>query len=310
MTLHLTPKCGWEALRPLILRRSSLLTSTLEAMGMTDIVDLEEAFTKSGEALFKELYRIYPVADPEDYFKQSQWKNELMKADLKLIEAHRRESGAPDVPDLEDVKAPSMPNALGYAPTPAMVSAGVFGQQGTVGPASLKPVGLAPTVPLAVAGAGSSPVVEIRLIALFVAKWKLDPASAKTLLAKLTPARRRYVIQNFKATATGVEGTKELGDYIATCEIDGSWDAAPAAANGTPAVAGVAVPAAKAAVGPTPAVVAANPALSGLKRPLTPSGLVASQMNAKRPALGGLLKPAGFVRPPGSVVPPWGKGAW
>merc|ERR1719272_32260 len=89
------------------------------------------------------------------------------------------------------------------------------------------------------AAAGTSaPVVEIRLIALFVAKWKLDAVTAKTLLAKLTPAHRRYVIQNFKTTSTGVEATTELGTYIAQCEEDKSWDSAAAApaTNGVAAV--------------------------------------------------------------------------
>lgn len=288
---------------------------------MTDIVDLEEAFTKSGAELFKELYRVYPVADAEDYFKNGQWKNEVMKADLVLIESHRRESGAPDVADLEDIKVPNLPTQ-----TPSMVAAGY-------GPASfagmLKPAGFPTPVPL-LAGAAvgtSTPVVEIRLIALFVAKWKLDPATAKTSLAKLTPVHRRYVIQNFKTTVTGVEATKELDTYIAACEEDKSWDTA--VANGTPVTVSPGIAAAKAGIAPKPVtpgalvgaagatVVAPNPALSGLKRPLTPAAVnpLAWQQN-KRPTLAsGMAVTPGVVRPPGGpamVRPPVrpGKGSW
>lgn len=261
-------------------------------MKMTDIVDLEEAFTKSGAELFKELYRVYPVADPEDYFKGGQWKNEMMKTDLMLTESHRRECGAPDVPDLEDIKVPNVPSA-----TPAFVSAAYFGAAGAVKPLGVaKPAGfLTPTAPvLAGAAVGAStPVVEIRLIALFVAKWKLEPVMAKTLLAKLTSPRRRYVIQNFKPTTTGAEASKELETYIAQCEEDNSWDTA--VANGTPAgaivkptIASPAITAAKAGVVPRPAVVAPNPAVTGLKRPLTPAAVNPA---AKRPVLSSLITP-------------------
>jgi len=273
---------------------------------MSDICDLEEALNKTGGDLFKELFRIYPVADPEDYFKNGQWKNDVMKADLRLIESHRRECGSPDVADLDDIKCPPLPQQT------AAFSAGgpvVWPQQQmwanrlpVVGGLVVKPAGLVPsgsvagTVPGGVV-AGTASVVEIRLIALFVAKWKLDPVTSKQILAKLTPTRRRYVIQNFKATKTGVEASSELEEYVAQCELDASWDAA--AAGVSTSTAGVtdssyinpvgAVSAAKVLPGAVGTAV-----LSGLKRPLTPTVGAADVANKKLIGAGG----AAVVYPP------------
>jgi len=280
-------------------------------MSMTDIADIEEILTKSGAELFKELYRIYPVADPEDYFKVGAWRNDMMKCDLRLVEMHRRESGAPDVPDLEDIKMPPMPQEAkafaGFNGIP-----GLFTGAGVVKPAGVNPLtaGVGPV-------AGSTSVVEIRLIALFVAKWKLDPATSKQKLSVLTAVHRRYVIQNFKTTVTGAEASVELDEYITKCEEDKTWDTpAAAGSNGgsglvvAPATMRVspAVAAAKAAVVRPPVAVGGtlvSPAASGLKRPLMPAATIVNpawQMN-KRPALGGAVGP-GIVRPPGQMVRP------
>jgi hypothetical protein len=151
-------------------------------MTLSDIIDVEEALTKTGPELFKELYRIYPVAEPDDYFKNGQWRNDVMKTDIVLIESHRRESGAPDVPDLDDLKLPKLPEAslTGSAPN----ALGALSLQQKLMPNIL------PTTPNGAPAitATSTPVVEIRLIALFVSKWKLDAVKAKTELAKLSQA--------------------------------------------------------------------------------------------------------------------------
>jgi hypothetical protein len=253
-------------------------------MPNTDIVDLAEAMSKTGAELFKELYRVYPVAEHEDYFRMGQWNNDLMKKDLALIESHRRESGAPDVPDIDEIKMPTLP--MGGSAKPTLVG-GV--QQAPVAANGVKPVGT--QVPAAYTAGGSAaitaagaPVVEIRLIALFVAKWKLDPQASKAALAKLTSAHRRYIIQNFKTQATGAAASKELETYVATCEADKSWDAVATngAANGkaaadTPATAGT----------------AATPVATGLKRPLTP----ANPSTANK-----LLKPTIIAKTGGNVT--------
>jgi len=223
---------------------------------MCDIVDLEEALTKTGEALFKELFRIYPVAEPEDYIKNGQWRNELIKSDLVLMESHRREAGAPDPPDAEDIKFPPMPNAYGGA-TSTMTLASKLSQMST-----------GQAVP---AGPAGGAAVEIRLMALFVAKWKLEPTTAKGLLSKLPSARRRYVIQNFKATASGAEGTAELETFIQECEKEGAWDTATTGTAPTILSAAGSTPPAGGLVKPTltiPRPAGAAPTLVAVKRPL------------------------------------------
>jgi len=233
-------------------------------MCMCDIVDLEEALKKTGPDLFKELYRVYPVADPEDYFKNGQWRNDLMKSDLTLLEAHRREAGAPDAPDIDAITFPQMPM---QAATPTLGGVKLAAGQGVV------------------PGAGAQ-VVEIRLIALFVAKWKLDPATAKECLSKLTPARRRYVIQQFKTTSSGVEATEELKTFIAACEKDGKWDTGAT----TTVTSGITIQVAKAgALRPTimpklsPAVATPKVAAITPARPGTLATTIAPVSGVKRP---------------------------
>lgn len=191
---------------------------------------LEAALNKSGPELFKELLRVYPVADLDDYWRAGLWKNDLMKTDLVLIESHRREAGAPDPIPLEEVQMPDLPIV---AKLPGMFG---FSANGVVPPKAASAVG-------AVTAAGG-PVAELRLIALFVAKWKMDPTKTKLLLAKMTPARRRYVIQNFKTPATGtLDPSTALDHFIAQCEKSGDWDKAPVVVTPKPLVPGAVAPA-------------------------------------------------------------------
>jgi len=195
---------------------------------------MSEVLEKTGQDLFMEILRIYETAEYEDYFKGNMWKNDLMKTDYVLLDAHRKEAGAPDPPALEDVELPEGISKLTSAATPfANASANVA------------------------LGAGGA-VAELRLIALFVAKWKLDPTKTKALVAKLIPNRRRYVIQNFKSTAQAPgAGVAELEAFIEECEKSGVWDKA-----GTP----VALSPVTALSGVRPAF--ASTVLGGLKRPL------------------------------------------
>jgi hypothetical protein len=257
---------------------------------MCDIVDLEEALKKTGGELFKELYRIYPVADPEDYFKNGQWRNDILKADLTLMEAHRREAGAPDMPDLDEITFPKLPLQTS---TPTL--GGVQFAAGQIKSA-------AAGTPISATAGGQ--VVEIRLIALFVAKWKLDPVTAKESLSKLTPARRRYVIQHYKTTLSGVEATEELKKFISECEKDGKWDtvaaATTAAANGTtPGISpGAKVPLlSKPTITPkiSPATSATKPVIAAPK----PAAVT------QTPKVGAAITPvAGVKRPFGATVTP------
>ncbi|CAK9074638.1 unnamed protein product [Durusdinium trenchii] len=189
------------------------------------IVDLVK--DKSGAELFKELYRLLPSLSFEDYFKNGVWQNDLMRLDIEVIDAHRREAGAPDPPAMEDVEFPPLPGnsqatslgglirALvpgttsgivvppGGSPVAAMARAAAGMQAAAlvdgaeaIAPAEVKasaPMVPGPSAtPMAKTAAPTPPVappLDMKVIALFVSKWKLDPSRAKTALEKLTPSR-------------------------------------------------------------------------------------------------------------------------
>lgn len=277
--------------------------------------DQEEILKKKGPELFRELKRVYPGANVEDYFAMGAWKDDVMAVDWQLVSAHRREAGAEEPPALEDVPMPAVPKPtvlakakagvlagglsrpMGLGPTSAPLlgaklleaarakakalaaarlaqagaKAGALSKlarpDGFSGPKAVGTVGLAAkpngiakakaATPTTALSGTSGPVQELRQIALFLAKWRLDPTRTKMMLAKLGPIRRRYVIQNFKPG--GGQPTDSLQQYIAQCEKSNAW---PGAASG-----------AKAAVSKPTAV---PKALSGTKRPWTPSSATVS----------------------------------
>jgi len=152
---------------------------------------------KSGPELFRELKRIYAVAQVEDYFKNGVWRDDLMRTDLQLIAVHRREAGAPEPPEVSEVELPPLPPGAAAAASATSLAAA--------------------------SGLGDS-VADLRLIALFVAKWKLDVAATKKALIKLLPMRRRYVMAHFKAKG-GPDVNEELEQYIQECSSTNSWAA-------------------------------------------------------------------------------------
>merc|ERR1719291_86557 len=170
-----------------------------------------------------------------------------------------------------------------------------------------------PTAAPSIGGAGGSPVAELRLIALFIAKWKLEATSAKMTLAKLSPPRRRHIITNFKPASgeTGPAATKALVEFIASCEKTGNWGAATAAAAApatrpaaAPAVPGRAAPqpAARQAMapGPQPNRAAGIPAFGGGVGVKRPNAAPAAGLDpSKRPRFGAPLQ-AGPVTTPAS----------
>lgn len=224
---------------------------------MADDDDMEKRLSKTGADLFKELLRVYDVAEFEDYIKNGQWQDEQMRVDLQLVEAHRREAGASEPIPLSEVKMPVLP----FMPGAARPAVGVVGSPVVGAPAQ--------------ASAGVGAVAELRLIALFVAKWKLDATRTKEMLSKLLPGRRRHIIANFKTTETGEAATDELEKFIQECEKNNSWPAATA-------------------VAPRPVAVAASPV--AIKRPLV---AVAPAFDPnKRPRL---ITPVA-VRPPTAAI--------
>lgn len=190
---------------------------------------------KKGGDLFKEVIRLYPVADVEDYFKLGQWKDDLMRVDIELIVAHRKEAGAPEPPALSEVKMPPMPTA-GAGPGVAfngMRPPMPMGARPTV-PAGfangmVRPTVLGGKAPSLVSAQAGGVATELRLIALFVAKWRLDTARTKLALAKLPPLRRRHIVTTFKALPN-LDPTSQLLNYISQCERTGSWGGAPGSA--------------------------------------------------------------------------------
>mmetsp|Transcript_51902 Transcript_51902/g.116375 ORF Transcript_51902/g.116375 Transcript_51902/m.116375 type:complete len:269 (-) Transcript_51902:60-866(-) len=217
------------------------------------IVDLVK--DKSGAELFKELYRLLPSLSFEDYFKNGIWQNDMMRLDIEVIDAHRKEAGAPAPPPMEEIEFPPLPghaNSLGgllraLVPAPGLGAAamlvrpagmnGVPGAEGAAGELGEAVPGqglLAAPSPKMPATSGAPPL-DMKVIALFVSKWKLDPTRAKTALEKLTPTRRRFVMQNFKhIPINGSSSSDKLEEYIAQCEQTGSWDVVAEAATSVP----------------------------------------------------------------------------
>lgn len=235
-----------------------------------------DALAKTGPELFRELLRVYTMADVEDYCKNGVWQDAQMKVDMQLIEAHRKEAGSEDPPPIDEVVLPedAMPQKpagvglpLGYpgagllgarppgtlvlgrpagaalpaAQLMALTRARAAQGQGVAlaatrpgaGLLAVAPArpGLGPAVRLGAAGGAGAALalrtsenpaaVELRHIALFVAKWKLDPTRTKAVLAKLAPDRRRHVIQSFKSTTPGPAATGLFEAYVRQCEQRG-----------------------------------------------------------------------------------------
>lgn len=225
------------------------MTTSMETHGMGKMGDfeLQVALSKTGVELFRELLRIYPVAELEDYYWNG-WRTEAMKVDLQLVAHHRLEAGAADPIPLDKVQLPQLPaSAYAAAATPATRPQALF--QGVTGlrlvAGAAAPGGTAPSV---------SGGAELRLMALFVAKWKLDPSRTKLMLAKLEPPQRRFIIQNFKAvTSAGTPAvTDELEKFITESREKETWpkDGAPAAAAVPRPAAGVKRPAEAASAEP------------------------------------------------------------
>jgi hypothetical protein len=255
---------------------------------------MEEMLKKSGPELFRELLRVYPVAELDDYHKMYKWQDDQMRIDLQLVHAHRAEAGAPDPTPLDEVKMPPLPQVHHFqqSSAAALLAARAAALQG------VRPAGVTAAIPGA-SGAASGAGAELRLMALFVAKWKIDPTRTKMMLAKLQPQQRRYVIQNFKTTATGMPATDELQQFITECEEKESWPAASEKAE-TPAPASAVTAGARPATpgGALAASVRAAsagivmPGVGGVKRPLVPGAAALGANKLVRPAGAGAVTPA------------------
>lgn len=76
------------------------------------------------------------------------------------------------------------------------------------------------------ASALSGAVADLRQIALFVSKWRLEPTRTKELLQKLPPDRRRFVMNNFAyVPVNGTPSIVKLEEYITQCQRTTPWAA-------------------------------------------------------------------------------------
>eukprot|EP00933_Yihiella_yeosuensis_P017145 TRINITY_DN14401_c1_g3_i4.p1 TRINITY_DN14401_c1_g3~~TRINITY_DN14401_c1_g3_i4.p1 ORF type:complete len:373 (-),score=57.65 TRINITY_DN14401_c1_g3_i4:420-1538(-) len=208
--------------------------------------------TISGEELFRSLLRLLPIASPWDYFKNGRWEMETLQIDIELLEAHRKEAAAPELPPLDEVKLPAdMPRAVGGSrfagSTPVAVSS--WGgtrrvEQPLSAPSSgpvtivkpIVPAKIRPVVPKLVTpvitkpetappGAGRT-ASELQRIGDFIDQWGLEATKAKLGLAKLNPMRRRWVLEHF-------QGDSSLEEFIEENNRN-NWPDLPAPTSSTP----------------------------------------------------------------------------
>eukprot|EP00747_Dinoflagellata_sp_TGD_P115117 gnl/TRDRNA2_/TRDRNA2_172074_c0_seq1.p1 gnl/TRDRNA2_/TRDRNA2_172074_c0~~gnl/TRDRNA2_/TRDRNA2_172074_c0_seq1.p1 ORF type:complete len:366 (-),score=58.87 gnl/TRDRNA2_/TRDRNA2_172074_c0_seq1:79-1107(-) len=284
---------------------------------------LKNALEKKGMELFKEILRIYELAEVESYYGAGVWADEVMRMDLEILTAHRKEANAPEPPPLEEVSTPALPQQQGWGRAGGIAGVARTSPVGQTassypaaspasGPRSSPPMGVSSsavsygaargTTPVTTHGpasgygsqaygaasGGAKPVDEMRLLALFVAKWKVDSAKTKMMLAKLTPARRRYVIQNFKTSSPGAEATDALEEYLDECEATNAW---PSASE--------------------PAAVKATPSITGVKRPApSQAPAIPSPEVYKRPRIGSPAAPTGYGVAGKGSYPPARTGAY
>jgi len=341
--------------------------SVLPRMAKNGEATEEQVEEEPGEEVFRRLYRLFPLANPHDYFKNGQWQVEMIQIDADLIEAHRREAGAEEPPPLEEVELPAdMPRVqvgrplgmgLGIAARAAASNGSSPGMSagGTIratrpatgslaGPAAASSAASAyarpaatrpapvPVRPVSTAGKGTlgtargpgSTSQELQQIGSFIETWGLEASKAKLCLARLTPTRRRWVLDNY-------DGTQGLEDYIKECQESNAWgDAGPAGAVKRPLSAGAMDPSKR----PRPGVPSSYGSY-GAKGNGYASAYGAPRVSSFRPAAAGVRpaaparafgyapRPAAGVRPvrpavsqagtmyarPGAARPYGGKGA-
>eukprot|EP00930_Biecheleria_cincta_P068701 TRINITY_DN5644_c0_g1_i1.p1 TRINITY_DN5644_c0_g1~~TRINITY_DN5644_c0_g1_i1.p1 ORF type:complete len:276 (+),score=62.30 TRINITY_DN5644_c0_g1_i1:68-829(+) len=247
-------------------------------------VFLHTVLEKSGPELFKELYRLYPLSEVEDYFRNGSWNDAMMSAHYKLIFDHREMAGSPDPPPLSELTFPDLPAASVRLPTTGQVGA-LTVPKIQEGPAQMGQL-MAAALKMAQGGGsqGIAAVAELKSIITFVTKHKLDFAKTGSLIMGMPQNVRKVVMLEF-APKEGTDTVQELTAFIeekkaatpAESEPTGNKQPEPAG-NKQPEPAGTKRPAAAAAL-PVVSPAAQRPRLmmpgAGVARaPLLP-GLVA-----------------------------------
>lgn len=138
---------------------------------------------------------------------------------------------------------------------------------------------------------------DLRQIALFVSKWRLDAARTAPLLMKLTSPRRHFVMQTFKDPSC-VNGAavpvEKLEEYIAQCQRGPAWAALggvpiagmKAASPGIPSTGNVIAP-------PGPLAAGGVAAAGGVKRPFEQTLAWAAALPKAGPVAGQTVLPPG-----------------
>mmetsp|Transcript_17710 Transcript_17710/g.41064 ORF Transcript_17710/g.41064 Transcript_17710/m.41064 type:complete len:356 (-) Transcript_17710:90-1157(-) len=234
----------------------------------------QEQLEKTGPDLFKEFLRYMPTVEYEDYFKNGVWKEDIMRLDLQMVVAHRLGAGAPEPLSLDEIPQVDLPLAAAKPVIQVPQQTGVL-KAGAMGTSQAAVTGSSPVAP---------GVAELRLVALLVTKWKLDPTRTKTLLSQVSPAKRHYVIQNFKTEAgAGKDATDALEAYIKQ-QLSGE-------AGGAQPAEGSSKPAPKATITP-----------QGTLKPAVPVGL-AGLAGSAAPAKAAATRPALTIRTAPGALP-------
>jgi len=181
------------------------------------------------------------------------------------------------IPGLRPV---AMQNSL-TAAAAAAINAAAAAKTNAMGTVPGQALGVKRPSALALSGA----VADLRQIALFVSKWRLEPTRTKELLQKLPPERRRWVMNNFAyVPVNGTPSTVKLEEYITQCQRTDAWGATSVAVGPVVSPGASCSSSLLPAAGGTAAAVGSSVAL-GVKRPLEQPG-TDDQNLAKRAAVG------------------------
>jgi len=249
---------------------------------------LDVMLSKTDGELFKELMRLYPLADVEDYYKMGQWQHDLMRMDIQVFYAHREEAGAPELPPLEEIEMPPLP----VVPAAMLQMQQMMAMQQAMAKGEVPAGAVASTLQVNAAAQAALPAAELQLIVNFANKHKLDLVKTKTTLSTLSAVTRTAVMTGFESSGEDeAEKVKQLEAFIAEKKK------LEPATNGATAPAGLTSPAA------ATALAAANAA----KRPLMPTAMDPNKRpHMMMPQPGARPMMPGFV---GGARPQWNQQA-
>lgn len=242
-------------------------------------VFLHTVLEKKGRELYKELYRLYPLSEVEDYFSNGRWNDAVMSAHYKLIFEHREMAGSPDPPPLSELTFPDLPAGAPSLPTTGQGQLALAVPKIGGGPTQMAQI-MAAALKMAQGGVGGAAggqanpmtaVAELKNIVTFVTKHKLDFAKTSALIMGLPQNARNVVMTEF-APKDGTATFQELTTFVEEKK------ATTATTPAQPEPAGIKRPAAVAALpGPSPAAQRPRlmmPGAGAARAPMLP-GLIA-----------------------------------